>query len=180
MLTMMKRVAAVALIAAASAPVPAIADGGLSVSDAWVRPNLPNRPTAAYFMVENGTGETDRLVSASSPDFERIELHRTVEDGGVMKMEPVDGFEVPAGDQLMLAPGGNHLMLFGAAQTFSEGETVSFTLTFEGAGPIEVSAEISRKGAGMGHMDHSGHGENMHDDHHGSHGHGEHTGSSTE
>ena len=38
-------------------------------------------------------------------------LHGQVPDGGMVRMEHVAAPVVPAGDSLVLAPGGTHLML---------------------------------------------------------------------
>lgn len=149
--------------------------GDLMISHPTARPNLPNRPTAGYMVIMNHGTKGDVLISASSSAFKKIELHNVFRDGDVMKMQPVEGVEVPAGDTAMLAPGGYHLMLFDAVQRFKDGESFPITLTFQNAGEVEITVNVDRR-AGNGH-DHSGQGaktpEGSKDDH-GEHKHNEH------
>lgn len=152
------------LFAAFALPsVPALA-GSITVSDPVARTNLPNRPTAAYMMISNSGTEDDTLLSASSPAFETIEIHSTVKDGGVMKMVARDRLEVPANGSVTLAPGGLHLMLFGAERLFKAGETFMMTLTFEKAGDLMVETKIAKVSGGM---DHGTHGSDAHSGHSG-------------
>jgi len=153
---MMTRFSA-ALVAAVLTTLPAAAGAadGLSVENAWSRPNLPDRPAAAYMTLGNSGNEAARLVAASSPAFERVELHTTREEDGVMKMIALDSVAVPAGGTVAFEPGGNHLMLFGAERLFEEGERYTVTLEFEGGEEMTVTVAVARRG-GMDHgnMDH--------------------------
>lgn len=108
------------------------------VTDAWVRlPVVAGRPGAAYMTIYGGA-RADRLVSAQSPVAERVELHRTTQQNGVMRMERVDALPIPAGQPLRLAPGGLHLMLFGLKA--KQGEPLPITLTLASGRTIPVTA----------------------------------------
>lgn len=63
-------------------------------------------------------------------------------DHGNMVMEQVEGIDIPAGESVMLEPGGFHIMLFDLAKPLASGDTVPVTLTFEQAGEIEVDAKV--------------------------------------
>jgi periplasmic copper chaperone A len=98
---------------------------------------------AAYLTVLNGTETEDRLLSAESPAAGAVELHETVHDNGVMRMAQAEnGFELPAGSSLELKPGGKHIMLIGLVNSLVAGETVSLTLRFEHAPPIQLDVPI--------------------------------------
>ena len=86
------------LMAAQTADAHETKKGDLTVINAHARPNLPNRPTAAYMAISNDGETGDRLISARSDAFGTIEIHTTMKHGDVMKMMPVDAIEVPAGD----------------------------------------------------------------------------------
>jgi copper(I)-binding protein len=103
----------------------------ISVQSGWVRATPGgNDVTAAYFTLAN-SGGADRLLGASSDQIGRVELHASMQDeAGVMRMERLPGVDVPAGGEAVFAPGGNHLMLFGAAD-LSFGDTLCLTLDFE-------------------------------------------------
>jgi copper(I)-binding protein len=97
---------------------------------------------AVYATVAN-TGKTaDALVAASSDVAERAELHRTVDEGGVMKMRPQTRIEVPAGGAIEMKPGSYHVMLMGLKRDLVPGEKVAVTLTFEKAGRVVVEAPV--------------------------------------
>ncbi|GMG83217.1 copper chaperone PCu(A)C [Paralimibaculum aggregatum] len=155
---------AAALLAAAT---PALAHeftlGALVIDHPWARPNLPNRPAAAYVEITNGGETADRLLAASSPAFETVELHTMEMADGVMKMMRVEAVELPAGATVALAPGRHHMMLFGAAGNFRPGDSFPMTLSFEAAGEIEVEVKVEMKPSsemhGGGHRsDDGGHG----------------------
>ena len=132
--------------------------GDLTIIHPQARPNLPNRPTAAYMVIANDGAIADRLLSASSPDFSTVELHTVMKHGEVMKMMPVEGIDVPAGDAAVLEPGGFHLMLFDGRQAYKIGQEFALELVFERAGTVEVTVKVEKIGhGGTGHEGHSGH-----------------------
>lgn len=137
--------------------------GDLTIIHAQARPNLPNRPTAAYMVIANDGETTDRLIGARSDHFGTIEMHTTLKQGDVMKMTPVEGIEVPSGDAAVLEPGGLHLMLFEGNERFKVGDEFPLTLVFEKAGEVVVTIKVEKiSGAGHGsdgdHGDHGDHG----------------------
>jgi len=115
----------------------------LQLADAWAAPTPSGVDVSAgYLTIVNGTGAEDRLMSASSPRAERVELHEMSMDGGVMRMRAMEAVAIPAGGEAEFAPGGRHLMFFGVAQPFIPGEEIPVTLTFANAGPIEVTLPV--------------------------------------
>lgn len=145
--------------------------GSLKAEHAWARVTIEGRPGAGYLVIHNMGGDADRLVSASSPMVERIELHTHVMKDNVMKMRRVDGFDVPAGGQVKLEPGGNHLMLFGFKHHPKANDKLPVTLVFEKAGSLELMLVVKGAGDRMkdDHDDHSGHSDNKDEADRGSH-----------
>jgi copper(I)-binding protein len=71
---------------------------GLRISDASIREAPPNAMASASYLTIANPGPTDRrLEGVASPDLEWIELHRTVHEGGVAKMQPQGSMPIPAG-----------------------------------------------------------------------------------
>jgi copper(I)-binding protein len=101
----------------------------------------------AFFVVQNAGTMPDRLVRATSPVAGAVELHQMAVDGGVMKMRAAPALDIGAGDKLELKPGGYHVMLVDLKRPLKAGDTFPLTLTFEGAGTIEVSVEVESMGA---------------------------------
>jgi periplasmic copper chaperone A len=67
--------------------------------------------------------------------------------GMVMKMRPLAGLDIPAGQPVTLKPGGEHIMLLDLNGPLREGQSFPLTLTFEKAGTREVSVAIEKPGA---------------------------------
>ena len=120
---------------------------------AWVRLNpVPGRPSAGYLTITGG-GQPDRLVGATAPGV-RIELHSMSMAGGVMRMTPIKDLAVPASAAVKLAPGGNHLMIFGLAGT---AKSLPITLAFGSGSKVTVTAAVRAAGDAPPAGDHAGH-----------------------
>lgn len=121
----------------------------LQVLDTWatVTPGGVD-VSAGYLTIANG-GESDRLISATSPRAAHVEVHEMVMDGAVMRMRPIEGLVIPAGGQVELKPGAQHLMFTGVTQPFVEGEEIPVQLTFEHAGTMDIALPV-RMGTGSG------------------------------
>src|SRR6201984_3517494 len=110
----------------------------LEVNNAWAGATPGKAENgAAYVTITSPTA--DRLVSASTPVAKKAELHTMSMQGMVMKMRPISGVDIPAGQPLSLKPGGEHIMLMGLNQPLCEGQSFPLTLDFEKAGPRTVT-----------------------------------------
>jgi len=124
----------------------------LEVSNAWARATPAKAEYGvAYLTIRSPTA--DRLLSASSSVAKRTELHTMEMAGMVMKMRPLPGLDIPAGQPVALKPGGEHIMLIGLQQPLREGQSFTLTLNFEKAGARTVSVAVEKAGAmsGMQH-----------------------------
>ena len=122
------------------------ADSGLQVSEPWVREAPPtSRVLAGYLTLVNTGDNTVTVTAISSPDFKNTEIHRTVIEAGVARMLAVKQLEVPAGGQLMLEPGGHHLMLFDPLRTLTAGATVTLIMHMNNGKQLSATAPVIRK-----------------------------------
>jgi len=64
-----------------------------------------------------------------------------------MRMRPLTALDIPAGHDVTLGPGGAHIMLLGLTQPLREGQSFPLTLSFEHAGPRQVTVVIEKAGA---------------------------------
>lgn len=121
-----------------------ISVGAIEVIDPFARATLPNSPTGGVYFTLSNTGTTDdRLVSASSPLADEVQMHEVSVVDTVAKMRQLtDGITIPAGGSVVLEPSGLHLMLTHLAHPLRQGETVSITLVFETAGAVTIDAPI--------------------------------------
>jgi copper(I)-binding protein len=111
---------------------------GLQISEARV--GAPTGPNAAlYFTARGGP---DALLSASTDVAGDAQIHETViGEEGTMSMRQVPRLEVPAGGELVLEPGGFHVMLLGVDE-LQVGATIEITMVWETAGEVTVDAEV--------------------------------------
>ena len=126
------------------------------VSDPWVRPAAQGATaTAAYFTVSATLAEFE-VRGARADGFEAVELHRSLTEGGMMRMEPVSAVVVPADGSVSFEPGGFHVMLIGPDAALAEGDAVEITLDMSLGGPLTFTAPVRRGGpdGGGGHAGH--------------------------
>lgn len=162
MKTVLSALAAAALAClATTATAHDFTHGDLKIDHPYARMVIPSRPAAAFFTVHN-KGDADRLVSAASPAYARVELHSHEMKDGVVKMFQVDGVDVPAGGMAELKSGGHHVMLFEPTQKLKIGDSFPLTLHFAKAGMVEVVVKIEPlKNSGGGHEGHDMKGHDM-------------------
>lgn len=107
--------------------------------------------SAGYFMVTNA-GTADDVLLEVRADFPRVMVHDTKVDDGVATMFHIDSMAIPAGETVMLAPGGKHVMFMGLnGDPFEVGEKIPATLVFENAGEIEIVFNVEKIEAGHKH-----------------------------
>lgn len=124
-----------------------VTKNAVTMSDYAMRAALGNNPnTSAYVTIKN-TGTTDeRLVAATCACAEKVGLHSMTMSGGMMTMnEESNGFVIRAGETLVFAPGGNHIMLQNLTVRPKDGDTQAVTLMFEKAGPVTLLMPVSNE-----------------------------------
>jgi copper(I)-binding protein len=129
---------------ATEAPLPEPEPGKLTIVEVRARPApLAGGTGAVYFTVLNGLDNDVQLVSAASPAANVVETHETVSENGVMRMVPLpDGYTVPAGEALLLKPGGKHIMLIDIIEPLEPGDTVDLTVNFDNGESIDLSVPV--------------------------------------
>lgn len=145
----------------------AFAEGDIQIKDAWVPTAPPGvKVMAAYLEIKNTGKQQQVLTGASSPAFGKIEIHRSVIQGNVARMEHQKELAIPANASVLLQQGGLHLMLMDLKKPLASGDQVSLTFIFGNGEKIAATAIVrSGKMEGMeerGAMDHSGHGGHKH------------------
>jgi hypothetical protein len=144
----MKSILAVA--AAVLLAAPAWADSsGIKVDQVWARATPGNAKSGAIYLTVTNTGTTPDTLEGvvSTPAAEHADLHEMKMSGNVMEMRPVKSLTIDPGKTVVLEPSGYHIMLTGLKGPLKEGQTVPLTLTFDHAGPQQVTASIAKVGA---------------------------------
>ena len=154
---------------------------GLTLVDPWVKA-AEEGMTSAFGTLTNATGRALQLISASTPSAGMVELHETMGDGsgGMSMQEKEGGFPIPDGGELVLEPGGDHLMLMDLSAPLRPGDEVELTLQCEDGTELVVTATVkdfagaqehyepegsAGSGASDGGGEHDGHDADGHGDH---------------
>ena len=137
MTTMNKHIVSLVCLAAFAVS----AQAGVNVTAPWVRATVPAQKSTGAFMYLSSPTDA-RLVGVGSPVAERVEMHQMVMNGTTMKMDRVDGIDLPAGKGVNLAAGGYHVMLMGLKRQLKAGEAIDLTLQVRGKDGRPVSVKV--------------------------------------
>lgn len=100
-------------------------NSNLVFEGAWVRSMPPGMKMTAGFGRLRNTGPVALEISAySSPSFGDVSLHRTELVDGVSKMREVGALLIDPGGEILLEPGGYHLMLMMPTGELEPGQAV--------------------------------------------------------
>jgi copper(I)-binding protein len=121
--------------------------GSLAILHPYARPTALSQPTGGGYLRVINTGSDDRLVSASAPVAQSVQLHSMLMEGDVMRMREVAAIELPAGQTVDLKPGGWHLMFVGLKAPLAVGQSFPVRLVFEKAGIVTVEVKVEVLGA---------------------------------
>lgn len=122
--------------------------GEIDIGSAWARAGSPEASEGAgFFTLTNKGVAPDRLIAATSPVAERVEIHAiTVVGSGVRMRQRERGLVLTPGLTLMLKPRGYHLLLIGLRTPLEPGTRIAATLTFEKAGSIDIELVAAAAG----------------------------------
>ena len=154
----------------------AASSGHIKTGILEIRATVPGMTaTGGYLVITNISDADDRLIAVSADFAEKVEIHRMINDDGVMKMRPVaGGLMVGAGDTVLLQPGGLHLMFMGMTAPLNPGDMNHVTLDFASGAMKRVKAMVKKPadisvganhdtGHDTGHDDHDHSSDHKHD-----------------
>ncbi|MDZ4766269.1 MAG: copper chaperone PCu(A)C [Chloroflexota bacterium] len=103
----------------------------LAIVDAWARPMSLSGVSGAYMQLVN-LGETDIvIVSAETRTAGMVDLHQTLMEGSMMRMNMIPTVIIPAGQTATFEPGASHIMLDDLALELIDGGALALTLIFD-------------------------------------------------
>ena len=122
--------------------------GEIEIGGPWARGSSTDAGIAGgYFTFTNKAATPDRLVAATSPVAERVEIHAIKVVGPELRMrEREGGLAIPSATTLTLKPRGYHLLLTGLRKPLQQGGHIAITLTFEVAGTLDIECVVTEPG----------------------------------
>lgn len=139
--------AATTLMLAGCAPT-----GGVEISDYWVKSSdmsMVGGMSAVYGTITNNSAEDVVLVGGATEVAGVVEVHEMAMIDGEMKMQEIDGgLVIPAGQSVVLEPGGNHLMLMMLKDDVLAGEMIEVVFDFDGAEDLTLTDVMAKPAEG--------------------------------
>lgn len=114
------------------------------VKNAWVKLAPPGaKVNAAYMQFYNHSSVDNAVVAVSADCCKEVMVHQSRRIGDRIFMDHLDRLEIPARSELMLSPGGLHLMLTGAQAPLKMNDEVKIILTFTDGTILTVTAPVT-------------------------------------
>lgn len=122
--------------------------GPIEIRKPWARAASHDSSMAGGFLtLFNKETAPDRLVSASSPAADKIEIHAIQVVGADIDMRPLEnGISLHGGLSVTLKPRGYHLLMTGLKAPLVVGDSVPVTLVLEKAGSVEIALKVEAPG----------------------------------
>ena len=112
--------------------LPGSALAELDISDAWIKnlpPTIPVR--AGYMTIHNVQTHSLSIVAIRSDAFSSVEIHQTIEQDGMMRMERVPSLTIEPDSSVQLAPGGLHLMMMNPVEPTKPGDELKIVIELD-------------------------------------------------
>jgi len=124
----------------------------VDVQNAHIVDPVGGRDVTLGGLIITATGAPVRLIGASTPAAERVEIHTTSQnEAGRMQMRRLEDITITPGTPLEMGSGSTHLMVFGFDEALIPGDSVDLTLHFvQGdleAKTLTVTALVTEIGA---------------------------------
>ncbi len=117
----------------------------LQIEQAWARATPPSAKVGAgYLRIRNRSDRPARLIGAQAERASSVEIHNMSMQDGMMRMRRIEQVDIPAQGVAELAPGGDHLMLFGLKAPLQAGESLPLTLQFANGGELSLNLAVRK------------------------------------
>jgi len=122
-----------------------IALAELDISDPWIKnlpPSIPVR--AGYMTIHNPQPQAVSIVSLRSDAFASVEIHQSIEQDGMMRMEQLPSLKIESNSSVQLAPGGLHLMMMNPSEPTRPGDQLEIVIVLDDGSEQRVVMQVKR------------------------------------
>lgn len=113
------------------------------VEDAKIYATAPGQANAAALMILKNTDETPLTLTTLRSDVaKKVQMHEQIKKNGLLRMQQIKQFTLPAKGQALLEHGATHIMLMDLKQPLKPDDVVSIELCF---GELCVTPKITVK-----------------------------------
>lgn len=115
--------------------------GDMDVEDGETM-HMSGETSAVYMQLTNNGAETITVVGADTAVANIVELHETIVENDVARMDPVAAIVIEPGETVELRPGGKHVMLIDLTQSVAVDDEIEIELTFEDGETATLTALV--------------------------------------
>ena len=118
----------------------------IQIEDPWVRAVPPNANNSAIFLdLRNESEQLRKLVKVHSEVAERVELHTTKDEDGMLRKQRLDEVLIPALETQSFHPGGIHIMLIGLRSPLEVGSVIELELVYADQSKETISIPVDER-----------------------------------
>ena len=125
--------------------LPGSAVAELEIHDAWIKNLPPAVPVrAGYMTIRNAQANAVSIIAIRSDAFASVEIHRTIAEDGMMRMEPVPTLVIEPDSSVQLAPGGLHLMMMNPTQATRPGDVLQIVIELDDGSTQNLNMTVKK------------------------------------
>ena len=132
----------------------------VEAKDVWIKSSEMSQiggMTGLFGTITNNSSKDIVFIGGETDAAGIVEVHEMAMIEGEMKMQEIDGgIVIPAGQSIVLEPGGNHLMLMALNADILAGDKINVTLKFDGADDLVLTGVMAKPAEGGDEDYHSG------------------------
>ena len=118
----------------------------IQIEDPWVRAVPPNANNSAIFLdLRNESEQLRKLVKVHSEVAERVELHTTKDEDGMLRKQRLEEVLIPALETQSFHPGGIHIMLIGLRSPLEVGGVIELELVYADQSKETISVPVDER-----------------------------------
>ena len=118
----------------------------IQIKDPWVRAVPPNANNSAIFLdLRNESEQLRKLVEVHSEVAERVELHMTKDEEGMLRKQRLEEVLIPALETQSFHPGGIHIMLIGLRSPLKVGGEIELELVYADQSKETISVPVDER-----------------------------------
>ena len=117
----------------------------LDIHNAWIKNLPPAVPVrAGYMTIRNAQANAVSIIAIRSDAFASVEIHRSIAEDGMMRMEPVLNLTIEPDSTVQLAPGGLHLMMMNPAEPTKPGDVLQIVIELDDGSTQSLNMTVKK------------------------------------
>ena len=125
--------------------LPGSAVAELDIRDAWIKNLPPAVPVrAGYMTIRNAQANAVSIIAIRSEAFASVEIHRTIAEDGMMRMESVPTLVIEPDSSVQLAPGGLHLMMMNPTEATRPGDLLQIVIELDDGSTQSLNMTVKK------------------------------------